>query len=295
MAGIRTATAEELRTAIEDIYDRSDELMDSLSPQDWRRKHGDDWVMADVPYHLAYFDRVLVADALEHGEAATEAERFVFDTPNSIDAWNAERFAERPAGQTVEEAREQLAAVRADIRARLASLTDDNLEAQAWMPLAGLGWRPARTVLGGCLMHNFSEHLQWRIRLGIDGFGPAPETAHIALDGFLRTMPMTMNREEASDPFAARFSITSPGGGDWLLQTRDGDCEVSEDGTAPADVTMSMADDTFVRMASGISNPMWLMLTRRIKLKGMRRMMRFQKVFPPPRGDTQMRGELVKM
>jgi hypothetical protein len=42
-----------------------DTIFDSLTASDWRRTHGKHWVIADVPYHLSYFDRDLVLSALK--------------------------------------------------------------------------------------------------------------------------------------------------------------------------------------------------------------------------------------
>ncbi len=295
MVGIQSATVAHFQTALEDIYGRSEALMDSLSGEDWQREHGDDWTMSDVPFHIAYFDRELVKKPLEAGENLAEGDRVVFDSLESIDAWNAVEFAKRPAGQTIEQTREQLASVRSSIQARLGAMSEADLEERVWMALGGFEWRPARVAISGCVLHNWSEHIQLGLRLGRTEFVPAAETTHIALDTMLRIMPMGMNREAAAEPFAARFAISGPGGGEWLLQATEGGCEVGEDGTSPADITMRMSSENFVRMTSQMSNPMMMMLTRKLRVSGLFKMPTFGKVFPPPSGDIRFQGDLVRL
>ena len=112
MVGIQSATVAHFQTALEDIYGRSEALMDSLSGEDWQREHGDDWTMSDVPFHIAYFDRELVKKPLEAGENLAEGDRVVFDSLESIDAWNAVEFAKRPR-RTDDRADARAAGVRA--------------------------------------------------------------------------------------------------------------------------------------------------------------------------------------
>jgi hypothetical protein len=217
-------------------------------------------------------------------------------TSGQLDDWNARLFAQRPAGQTLEQAREELNAVRRRVRDIAAGLVDADLARPAWFSLGGLGQRTVRTALEGCVMHNWSEHTQLRIRLGKEGFQPAPTTTHLAFDGFMRFFPAALNPEAAKgQPFAARFTIEGPGGGDWLLAVHDGVCDVSEDSAAKADLTMTMSPETFARMWNEMNNPMLLMLTRKIRLKGWMKMPAFGKLFPTPKPDAPAHPELVKL
>ena len=296
MDGVATATVQQLRDAIADLYQRSDELLNGLTTEEWRKKHGGDWIMADVPYHLAYFDREVVANAIERGADVPDAERELLRTSRELDTWNDRMFAQRPPGQTVEQAREELRTVRERVRQLASSLTDADLGRPAWFSLGGLGQRTARTALAGCVMHNWSEHTQLRLRLGKDGPLPAPATTHLAFDGYMHFFPAALDTEAAkTQRFAARLSITGPGGGDWLFAVHDGGCDVSEDSTSKADLTMTMSPETFARMWNEMNNPMLLMLTRRIRLKGLRKMPAFGKLFPTPKPDTPAHPELVKL
>jgi hypothetical protein len=50
--------------ALENLWTKFDAIFDSLTTADWRRKHGKDRLISDVPYHVYYFDRDLVVAAL---------------------------------------------------------------------------------------------------------------------------------------------------------------------------------------------------------------------------------------
>jgi hypothetical protein len=50
---------------LEEIWATFDELFASFEPEDWSRRHGPDWIFADVPYHMYFFDQEFIADAIE--------------------------------------------------------------------------------------------------------------------------------------------------------------------------------------------------------------------------------------
>ena len=107
----------------EALWHDLDRLFKSLKASDWERPYGDDWVVADVPYHLAYYDREIMADSLRARDRNVNDE-----TDNGsildVDAWNAHKFAERPEGQEIEETLEQMRAARQELRDVVAELND---------------------------------------------------------------------------------------------------------------------------------------------------------------------------
>lgn len=294
MTTLREASASELRDALEDLYRCSDALLASLTEAEWGRKHGKDWTMADVPYHLAYFDRELVVTKLEVGPDLPAAAQQLLSTTREVNDWNARMFALRPPGQTGPQSLEELRGVRDRARSLTAALSDTDLDRRAFAALAGVGWRDTRYILTGAIMHNWSEHVQLLIRLGRKGPLPAANTTHLALDGFMRHFPMGITNRVAA-PFKARFVITGPGGGAWLMSAHEFACEVVEDASTPADVTMTMTPETWCRMWNEMNNPMLLMLTRRIKVKGLTRLGAFGKVFAPPKPDVPFSANLVQL
>ena len=51
---------------------------------------------------------------------------------------------------------------------------------------------------------------------------------------------------------------------------------------------MTLTTDTFMAMFKKVSNPMLLMLRRRIRVRGLSKMGTFGKLFPEPELDTPM-------
>ena len=119
---------EEIRAALEAIWAGLDSLFEEMSPVDWDRPHGADWVFADLPYHLFYIDRLFVSQPIQWGEDLPENERFVLKSFKEIDVWNQARFAARPEGQRVEVSLEQMRASREAVRQVMAGMTDTDLE-----------------------------------------------------------------------------------------------------------------------------------------------------------------------
>ncbi len=292
MAILRDASADELRAALDDLYACSDAVLAGLDEASWRRPHGEDWTMAEVPYHLAYFERELVITGIERGSELPPEAHFLLSTMGEIDAWNARMFAQRPHGQTGPRALEELRGVRARLRTLIASWTDADLDAPVWTPLAGIGWRDRRYALAMAIMHNWSEHMQLLVRLGREGPLPKPETTHLALDGFMRHLPMGMTRSVPA-PFSVRFDFEGPGGGAWLLSAHDWACDVTAGARVPADVVLTMSPLTWTRMWNQMESPSLLVLRGRIRVQGLTKLRRFARTFGPPARNTPLTAGLV--
>jgi hypothetical protein len=203
----------ELLAHLEELWRLEDQLFDSFSAEDWQRKHGKDWVFADVPYHLAYFDRT-VAEGLEAGDAVPAEKQKVLHTMGELNGWNAAKFAERPPGQTVEESRKQLGAARDAVRAATVKMTDTDLETRAWFPLPGIGWSTKRYLLMGSRSHNFSEYTQLVIRAKRPAPRPSGAVIHGAIAFYMQFFPAFMNREQAAGKrFTAVMAFTGDSGG----------------------------------------------------------------------------------
>ena len=80
------AQLNELMRLQEDMWTLLDTLFTNVAAADaWDRKHGADWILADVPYHLAYFNRELVIRPLEVVEEMPPAEQIgILD----LGSWN---------------------------------------------------------------------------------------------------------------------------------------------------------------------------------------------------------------
>ena len=82
---------------LESLWADYDDLFASFNAEDWQRQHGTDWTLADVPYHLAYFDHEVIAYPLAAGAGLPEVDRIELDSIAALHRWNANQFARRSA------------------------------------------------------------------------------------------------------------------------------------------------------------------------------------------------------
>src|SRR6266545_1751507 len=118
-----TATEPTLATLtgqLEEIWCHLDTLLEPLTPADWQRKHGKDWIFADLPYHLAYYDRDIAAEPIRIGADLPADQQKIMRTMGELDAWNTRKFAERRPSQTVGESLAQMRAGRDAVRQAVA-------------------------------------------------------------------------------------------------------------------------------------------------------------------------------
>ena len=67
-------TVRALMADMENLWAGLDEVFASFGLADWARPHGPLWTMADVPFHLSYFDRDVIAHALDRGPDMPESD-----------------------------------------------------------------------------------------------------------------------------------------------------------------------------------------------------------------------------
>jgi hypothetical protein len=285
-----TATEPTLATLtgqLEEIWRHLDTLLESLTLADWRRKHGKDWIFADLPYHLSYYDRDTVADPICIGADLPASQQKIMRTMGELDAWNARKFSERRPGQSVGESLAQMRASREAVRQAAAGLSDADLERRVFIPLVGCGWVNVRLALQSCLVHTWSHFTEVRLRLKQAAPIPSPAITHTALSFFLGMMPMMISRDTMpARPFTAVMSVGGSGGGDWTVRIADGACCVVEQRAADADIVMTHRDaDTFLATMRGMQNPMLAMLTGKIRVQGFRNIGTFGKLFAEPKPD----------
>ena len=272
---------------LEDVWSCLDRLFEDFTAADWARKHGADWTFADLPYHLSYFDRELVVKGIVRGRDVPIEEQRVMRTLNELNAWNARNFALRPAGETPEQSVARMRAARRELRAALAGLSDAELDEPMFIELTGTGWMPIRLGLTACLAHSWSHCQEARMRLGRSGPVPGAGATHRTLAFFMALMPRYGSREEmAKGPFTAVMAFTGPGGGAWTIRVRDGQIWSSEGAAPDAELTITQSAETFEKQHSKMANPLWLMLSGRLRVKGFKSMGRFGKIMHMPGPDT---------
>ncbi|HEU5098805.1 MAG TPA: DinB family protein [Roseiflexaceae bacterium] len=276
-----------LLAQLEEIWNHVDTLLGPLTPADWQRKHGKDWIFADLPYHLAYYDRDTVAEPIRKGLNLPADEQKLMRTMGELDAWNARKFAERPTGQSVGESLAQMRASRDAVRQAVAGYTDADLDRRVFIHLVGCGWVTVRLALQSCLVHTWAHFTEARLRLNKDRPIPSQAITHTSLGFFLGMLPMMISRDKMrARPFTAVMSIGGPGGGDWTVRIADGTCNVTEQRDGKADIVMTHRDaETFITTMRGMQNPMLAMLTGKIRVRGFHNMGRFGTLFAEPKPD----------
>jgi hypothetical protein len=279
-----TVKRDALLTDLENLWACCDALFDGMSAKDWTRRHGLDWTFADLPYHLAYFDRDLIANPVARGEDVPPAERVQYRSLADVSRYNAGKFAERPAGQTVAKSIEQLRASRDHMRRVVGGLCDADLERRCWVPL--FGWVSSGQAIHGLIAHDWAHLMEARLRLNRREPVPSPSVARHGLAFYSGILASTFVAERAGDAkLTVVLAFTGPAASAWTLRVAGGAVTVTPGHGDRPDLVLEMSPETFIRMLAEINNPMVLMLTRKIKVRGFRKMGAFGKLFPTPQPD----------
>jgi putative sterol carrier protein len=279
-----TTLAPTTRTALladlEGLWQRFDELVGTMGPDDWSGKHGQHWTFTDVPFHLAYFDLDVIATAIRRGLNVPISE-LVLRTEAEQDAWNEIKFTQRPADTTPQQCLEQMWASRQAIRNVVAGLSEADLDRPVFIPLVGLGWVSVRVALETSYSHTWNHFMQLRFWMKCTTIMPGPSQTHHALSYFMASFAQNMDREQARHTrLTTVMEFYGRGGGAWTLHVAGGTCRVSEGRAAHADLVIIQSPETFVKTRTGIENPTLALWTGRIKVRGLRNLGTFEKLFP---------------
>jgi SCP-2 sterol transfer family/DinB superfamily len=261
-----------------------DQIWDSFSPTDWQRPYGKDWTFADQPFHMAYFDRVVVNDPIEAGADLPAAERWNTRTMRDLNEWNAREFATRPSDETPERSRERWQLERDRMRTILSKHTDADLDTRPFhFHLMSGDSFTMRDGVTGSVVHNWGELSELRHRANRLDIPLVPRATETAVSFYVLFMSMFGRADAVTKPFTLAIEITGPGAGTWAIRVGDGGSEATAGRPADADVTFRMsADDFNMVMIRQATNPMKAMLTGRIKVRGVTKMPKMRRVFPPP-------------
>src|SRR5260370_15701306 len=265
---------------LEGLWQRFDELVGTLGPDDWSGEHGKAWTFTDVPYHLAYFDLDVIDPAMKLGLNMPTSEQ-VLRTEAEQDAWNEIQFTQRPAGTPPQQCLEQMWTSRQAIRNAIAGLSEADFDRLVFIPLVGLGWVSVRVALETCYSHTWNHFMQLRFWMKCHALTPSPEQTHRALSYFMASFAENMDRQQAAQTSLTMvMELSGPGGGVWTLHVADGICRVSEGRAAHAELVIIQSPETFVRTSTGIENPTLALWTGKIKVRGWRNLGTFEKLFP---------------
>lgn len=234
---------------------------------------------------MAFFDRVMAVERIVKGASVPKQERWLLRTGADINAWNAKEFAKRPAGQTPQQALQEWRATHDALRKAVAGLTDADLDKKAWMPLV-FGWVTVRDVVGGCALHGAGEYTELWLRLKKKAPEPPPEAMRLRLEMFMPLVgSLAAHLAPKSAKFTAVWNLTGPAGGTWTFRIADGACTVAEETAQKRDFEITMSPIVFEMIGRKMGNPLLLMLTRQVKVKGFSKMGTFGKLFAEPKPD----------
>jgi hypothetical protein len=177
---------------LEELWQCFDEVVGTLGPDDWSGKHGKHWTFADVPYHLAYFDREVIVTAIKRGLTVQTLEQFLL-TWAEQDAWNEIQFTPRPTATTPEQCLEQMWASRQALRNAVVDLGEADLDRPVFLPLVGLGWVSVRLALETCSSHTWNHLMQLRFWMKCTTLMPGPAQTQRALSYFLASFARKLN------------------------------------------------------------------------------------------------------
>jgi putative sterol carrier protein len=265
---------------LEGLWQCLDEPLGILGPDDWSGKHGPHWTFTDVPYHLAYFDLEVIAIAIRLG-LNVPASGQGMHTGAEQDTWKEITFTKAPAGSTPQQCLEQMWASRQAIRDAIAGLSEDDFDRPAFIPLLGLGWVSVRVALETCYSHTWNHLMQLYLWMKCDMPLPGPAQTHRALSYFMASFARNLDRQKAvQTSFTAVMEFSGAGGGAWTLYITGGTCRVSEGRAAQPDLLISQSPETFVKTRTGMQQPVLALLSRKIKVRGLRKLRTFEKLFP---------------
>ncbi len=274
---------ENLMAHVEEMWAHLGTLFDDLKAGNgWTHQHGAEWTFADVPYHLAYCNRDIVASGLQYGAKFPEAEQELLASPEAIGAWNARKFAERPAGQTAAQSVAQWRDSCAQIRQLTAEMDDADLDSPFWMPLMA-GWTTARAGLDFCRAHDWSEFTQLRIHMGREQSVPSAGVTRNYLRGAMGFFPLFLNPEEAAgQQFTAVMAFTDPGVGAFTIQVADGAATIQEGHAPQADLVMTQSATTFEKTLRRILDPAEAIQSGQLQVSDFEQLATFGRLFPMP-------------
>jgi ferredoxin/putative sterol carrier protein len=102
------------------------------------------------------------------------------------------------------------------------------------------------------------------------------------VDSMMRWMPQYFRPTEACGlAFTTQFLLSGPGGGEWTMRIADRRCEVRPGSIDRPDLTIRARATAYLAVHRGELNPVWGVLTGRIRLSGERGLfLHFRRLFP---------------
>jgi putative sterol carrier protein len=99
----------------------------------------------------------------------------------------------------------------------------------------------------------------------------------------MELIQLGLNKEAvATTKMTIGMNFSGPGGGSWTIDVNEGNVAVEEKQASNPDFEMTQRPETFEAMSVKAINPLWAMVTGKIKVKGVRNIGGFFKLLSPP-------------
>lgn len=260
-------------TDLETLWEIIDHFFERFSVQDWSRKHGREWTFADMPYHLAYFNQMVIDGiANDHNQHAKS-------TLQELNTWNDAQFGKRPANLSGARGLDHLHATQLTLKEFVARNRPDT---PILLPLIIVGgWRTLEFAVEYLLDHtwlHFTEsHLRFYNRLPDM---PAPLMQRNL--NFAMQMAGGALTPEYLDGvhLVTTLKLTGEAGGVWTFTIDAGRCEVVAQEVANPDTIITTDIATYLKTSLySMQNPLSAVLTGKTRIKGFNKAQQFQKLF----------------
>ena len=282
----------ELMMQLEELWSNCDEVFANIRTLKWEEKFGQHWTYADIPRHLAYVDRSVVADGIMFGAEMPTEKRLFMHSHRQFNEWNDRMLTQYRRPNSVQFALDQMQKSRGAIRDAVANLTDEDLVLPVWFPLTGLaGWRTVKFALEFCRHHTWVHFTQLCLRLQIAPSNISPRIIHGALDSLIYSLSPLLNESIAQKvSLATRLVVTGLGGGCWEIKVFDGKCIIAKaaDISPRVNMILTLTPETLVEILSNMRYPIFAFLTGHLQVRGLRYLPVFLQLFPRPDPDRQL-------
>lgn len=258
---------------LETLWSALDSFFQRFSPQNWSRKHGKEWVFADMPYHLAYFNQTVI-DGI-----GNDRKQPIQYTLQELNTWNDARFAQRPTSQAGAKGLGYLHSTQATLK-QIAS--DHAPETPVYLPLIIVGgWRTLAFAMEYLLNHTWSHFTESHLRFALRLPELPARLVNRALNFNMEAAAGCLRSEDlAGVNLVTMLRLTGEGGGTWTFTMRDGKCQVEAQSTAPADTEITSDIATYMKTSTyRMQSPLLALLTGKTRVKGFSQAQQFQKIY----------------
>jgi hypothetical protein len=258
---------------LEIIWSALDSFYQRFSPQDWTRRHGKDWTFADMPFHLAYFNQMVINNIRND-----QAERAPL-TLGELNTWNNAHFAERPASQSGAKGLEYLRSTQMALKQEAMRRAP---ETPVFLPLIIVGgWRTLQFALEYLLAHTWLHFTESHLRDSKSLPNLPASLVHNVLDFNMEMAGGALRPDDlVGVNLATVLRLTGPAGGSWTFTMQDGKCQVEAGPTAHADAEISTDIATYLKTSvHNMQSPILALLMGKTRIKGLAGGQQFQKIF----------------